>query len=83
MEGQEAKKKMVNYEQLEQKLNLNYRSKVEKRVNILTQCQGLLEGQVGESTINEVNRIKNEYNAELDDSGQDVMYFQLKRELKE
>ena len=62
---------------------MHYRSKVEKRVNILTQCQGLLEGQVGESTITEVNRIKNEYNAELDDSGQDAMFLQLRRELKE
>lgn len=35
---------MVNYNQIDQKVNIDYQSKVDKKLQILNHSQGLLEG---------------------------------------
>ena len=41
-------KNLISIELIESKLNFDYQGKVEKKLQILTQCQGLLEGEVSE-----------------------------------
>ena len=44
-------------------------AKATDKVQSLTQRQSLLEGEISEAIIQEVNRIKDVYNRELDSSG--------------
>ena len=46
-----------------------YAAKVNAKVQSLTQIQSLLEGEISEAVIQEVNRIKEVFNRELDASG--------------
>ena len=66
---QQTQKDLIDFTQIEDAVIRKYAAKVNAKVQSLTQIQSLLEGEISEAVIQEVNRIKEVFNRELDASG--------------